>query len=155
MKEIERKFLLTAPLDEILSLPHTVKKMEQCYLGKTGEWTVRARKSTTGESSKFYLTMKKRETDRTSIEIESPISGSVYAGFSEQAEHRLSKTRHEILHEGYLWEVDLFEDGLLIAEIELSSEEESFDIPSWVGDEVTHDKSYRSNKIAKRLCSIS
>lgn len=151
MKEIERKFLLSIPLTQVLEQPHSVKSIQQCYLGKTGEWTVRARQVGQGGSNKYYLTMKKRETDRTSIEIETPISGVVYAGFFEQSEHHLSKDRHEILHEGHLWEVDLFENDMIIAEIELTHEDEEFVMPDWIGEEVTHDKKYRSNKIAKGL----
>ena len=66
----------------------------------------------------------------------------------------LSKTRYEIKIENNLWEVDVFEgklDGLIIAEIELESEDESFNKPVWLGREVTNDLSYLNAKLIEKL----
>ena len=55
------------------------------------------------------------------------------------------KTRYHIEHSGFIWEVDEFlgaNQGLVIAELELEHEDQTFSKPSWIGEEVTHDKKY-------------
>jgi CYTH domain-containing protein len=57
----------------------------------------------------------------------------------------LTKTRYEIPYAGKTWEVDVFHgpnEGLIVAEIELESETETFGKPDWIGEEVTGDKRY-------------
>ncbi|HEX2147213.1 MAG TPA: adenylate cyclase, partial [Pseudorhizobium sp.] len=57
----------------------------------------------------------------------------------------LQKTRHEVQHEGYTWEVDLYAGvytGLVVAEVEMDHEEERPPLPSWVGREVTGDRRF-------------
>ena len=63
----------------------------------------------------------------------------------------VSKLRHKILYHNKLWEVDVFLDnneGLIVAEIELESEAEAFDIPDWVKEEVTSDKRYYNSSLS-------
>ena len=62
------------------------------------------------------------------------------------------KTRYNIIYKGKKWEVDQFHKqnkGLWIAEIELESEEESFDVPKWVLEEVTGDEKYYNSNLSK------
>lgn len=57
----------------------------------------------------------------------------------------IEKTRHRLEHDGMTWEIDEFHgdnDGLIVAEIELESEEQEFSRPDWVGEEVTGDSRY-------------
>jgi len=57
----------------------------------------------------------------------------------------IEKIRYEVRYENMIWEIDVFKgdnEGLVLAEIELSHEEQEFIKPHWVGDEVTHDKRY-------------
>jgi adenylate cyclase len=57
----------------------------------------------------------------------------------------IEKVRFEVLHEGVVWEVDEFlgeNSGLIVAEVELSSEEQLVLLPPWVGREVSHDRRY-------------
>ncbi|WP_307532740.1 hypothetical protein [Pedobacter sp. W3I1] len=65
----------------------------------------------------------------------------------------LSKTRYEITVSGKVWEIDVFlgdNKGLIVAEIELESEDEVFDLPDWVTTEVTkEEKYYNSNLTVK------
>lgn len=61
------------------------------------------------------------------------------------------KTRYKIMHAGHLWEVDRFHDkneGLILAEIELNREDETFELPAWIGEEVTHDIRYYNASLA-------
>ena len=65
---------------------------------------------------------------------------------------KVEKTRYEVEHEGHVWEVDVFEGlnaGLVVAEIELQAEDEAFERPFWVGEEVTHDPRYLNTNLAK------
>jgi adenylate cyclase len=64
----------------------------------------------------------------------------------------IEKMRYEILYAGHCWEIDVFDgpnQGLVVAEIELSDEEEQFLKPPWVGCEVTHDPRYLNVNLAR------
>jgi adenylate cyclase len=61
------------------------------------------------------------------------------------------KTRHYVMHQGHLWEIDDFEGdnaGLIVAEVELKSEDEAFARPDWLGAEVTSEHRYYNNSLA-------
>ena len=63
----------------------------------------------------------------------------------------IRKTRYVVEYEGHVWEVDEFHDknsGLIVAEIELNSEDEKFIIPSWIEKEVTSDYRYLNSNLA-------
>ena len=65
----------------------------------------------------------------------------------------ISKTRHYVPYAAHLWEVDIFEGdnaGLQMAEIELSHVDEKFEIPDWIGDEVTEDQRYYNIYLLKQ-----
>lgn len=64
----------------------------------------------------------------------------------------IEKTRHIVDHAGHVWEIDVFEGenrGLVVAEVELSSENESFEMPDWVGGEVSHDARYYNTSLVR------
>ena len=64
---------------------------------------------------------------------------------------RIEKTRYRVSHEGMLWEVDVFHgenEGLIVAEIELESEDQAFARPSWLGVEVSDDPRYLNAALA-------
>ncbi|MDH5300103.1 MAG: CYTH domain-containing protein [Gammaproteobacteria bacterium] len=64
----------------------------------------------------------------------------------------IEKTRHFVEHQGKTWEVDEFHGdnaGLIVAEIELSSENEQFPLPEWVDQEVSHDVRYYNVSLVK------
>ena len=66
----------------------------------------------------------------------------------------LSKKRYEIKVGNHLWEVDVFEGklaGLIIAEIELTSEDEVFELPEWVIEDVSNDAQYYNSNLIERL----
>lgn len=155
MHEIERKFLVTIPLDQIID-PDTLRStIEQCYLPSTGDWTVRVRRQIGLSGVECTQTMKRRLTERTCIELETPITENYFEKVSTLCGHVLKKTRHEVRHKRKLWEIDLFAnpefEGLILAEIELEAEDEKFSRPKWLGREVTHDKNYKNVKMAKKL----
>ena len=148
MIEIERKFLVVS--EDYKKEAFSKKNIKQGYLSSIPERTVRVR--TKGE--KAYLTIKGLSSDsglsRFEWEKEIPIS---------EAEQLLllcekgiiNKTRFEVKIGNHIYEVDEFYDeneGLVIAEIELSTEDESFVKPDWLGNEVTTDKRYYNSYVS-------
>ena len=67
------------------------------------------------------------------------------------AGNTIEKTRYNIKYKGKTWEVDIFSGenkGLILAEIELKSEDEKFDIPEWITEEVTGDERYYNSYLS-------
>ena len=63
----------------------------------------------------------------------------------------IQKRRYFVANEGHLWEVDIFEganEGLEVAEIELSREDEEFVRPEWLGEEVSGDRRYSNSSLS-------
>ncbi|WP_226065592.1 CYTH domain-containing protein [Kaistella polysaccharea] len=143
--EIERKFLVDQQQWDHLEKPEG-ENYRQGYLLTDPEKTIRVRQT----PDKGFLTIKGISVGATRSEFEYEIpfleAGELLDQFSASA---LSKIRYKIWFDGHLWEVDEFladNKGLIVAEIELKSENEKFNIPSWITDEVTgEDKYYNSN----------
>jgi len=145
-KEIERKYLVQG---------ETFKEMgegvlyRQGYLNSQKERVVRAR--TMG--SKAALTIKGITVGATRLEFEYDIPMDDCNQLLDLCEQPIiEKTRYKVPFGGLIWEVDEFHgvnDGLVVAECELESEDQSIDKPEWIGDEVTGDPRYfNSNLIA-------
>lgn len=155
--EIERKFLVIWPLEKILKVTPCLRRIEieQRYLDNCGDWSTRIRKSVCNGFADFKLCLKKKITTRKRVEMETPVLEPFYNMMATQCGPALTKVRHEVRYNGHLWEIDVFDhpalDGLVLAEIELTEEDDLFDLPPWVGIEVTEDKKFRNGKLAKRL----
>jgi adenylate cyclase len=150
MKEIERKYLVDKKDLSFLQSADG-KQIKQAYIQNENSRTVRVR--TKGE--KAFLTVKIGNDllSRDEFEYQIPVQDALSMMEILQLKV-LSKTRFEINFENHLWEVDIFEgklDGLIIAEIELKAEDESFITPPWVGLEVTNDSSYLNAKLIEKL----
>lgn len=148
-EEIERKFLVK---DDSWR-EHVVRqaKMRQGYLNSTEQSSVRVRVS--GDSA--YLNIKSATLGvyRKEYEYAIPVDDANEI-LSELAEKPLiEKTRYYVEHSGHLWEVDVFEGenaGLVVAEVELSHEEEPFELPPWAAEEVSHDARYYNVCLARQ-----
>jgi adenylate cyclase len=142
MNEIERKFLVTST--EFLSESKKSNRIVQGYLNSNPERTVRVRiKGTQG-----FITIKGKgnESGTTRFEWEKEIKITEAEQLLLLCEDGvIDKVRYEIPSGKHLYEVDVFEGdnkGLIIAEIELNDENESFEKPNWLGEEVTGDDRY-------------
>jgi len=150
-KEIERKFLVDTGKLPTLPKGHIMK---QGYVPTQGI-TVRARIS----DDQAFLTLKGRATGLSRSEFEYPIPvKDAQQILDELCAHPLiEKTRYLIPHGEHTWELDIFEgdnQGLIVAEIELSSENEAFELPEWTTKEVSYDTRYRnSNLISHPFCT--
>lgn len=146
--EIERKFLVSG---EFKSLAVKALPISQAYLASTSRCTVRVR--TKGDRGFITIKGKSDAAGMSRFEWEKEIP-------AEEAEalmllgdaRRISKTRYLIPNTDgkHTWEVDEFygdNEGLVMAEIELSSEDEPFDKPSWLGEEVTGDRRYYNSHL--------
>lgn len=143
--EIERKFLIHKPS---FLAPEGGQKIVQGYLCQEDGRTVRVRlRKGTGT-----LTFKGPTQGATRAEFEYEIPAKDVEELLEHCAGRVvRKTRHRILVGAHTWDVDIFEGDnapLLLAEVELSDEAESFEHPPWLGEEVTHDSRFANYSLA-------
>ena len=144
--EVERKFLVGEPpdLDGAES-----DEIEQGYLAIGSEGEVRVRR----KGEKLVLTAK-RGSGLSREEAEVELDRASFDELWELTEgRRLRKRRHVIPHGELKIELDIYEgdlEGLRVAEIEFSSEDEAnaFDPPDWIGEEVTGDPRYLNETLA-------
>ena len=150
MIEIERKFLVKS--DTFKKNASSKFRIVQGFLSTNPERTVRVRIK--GESA--FLTIKgKSNTSGTSrFEWEKEIDAADAELLLDLCEEGiLEKTRHEIQSGNHIYEVDEFHGenkGLIVAEIELSNENEAFEKPDWLGKEVTGDVKYYNSQLSKK-----
>ena len=145
--EIERKFLIDKTR---CPLPAEGVKMVQGYLMRTLELSIRLRLA----GGEAFLTIKGAQKNFTRSEFEYKIpAGDAEKMLAEFADGKLvSKTRYFIPAGKHTWEVDIFEGAnfpLAVAEIELSREDETFELPDWITTEVTGDKRYNNTYLAE------
>ena len=146
-KEIERKFLINGDSWRQLAKGTAYR---QGYLSTVKERTVRVRTI----DDKGYLTIKGITTGATRVEYEYEIpAGDANEMLDDLCEQPIiEKTRYKIPFAGLTWEVDEFggvNEGLIVAEVELESEGQTFEKPDWVGEEIANDPRYfNSNLIA-------
>ena len=149
MIEIERKFLVLS--DDFIKEAFTQKRIVQGYLNSTPERTVRVRI----KEDKAFLTIKGKgnSSGTTRLEWETEILVHDAEKLLAICEHGIiDKIRHEIKVGQHVFEVDVFaaeNEGLMMAEIELQSENEAFNIPAWLGEEVTNDERFYNAYLSK------
>ena len=147
-QEIERKFLVTG--DSWKALVESSSLLRQGYLSSNAKATVRVR---SWDDERAALTLKGKASGMTRAEYEYDIPMDDAREMLEMAKpHVLEKRRHLVPFGGLTWEVDVFEgrhDGLVIAEVELTSEQQVVDLPDWVGSEVTDDNRYYNASLSR------
>jgi CYTH domain-containing protein len=150
MIEIERKFLVKSM--DFLEQATEKAVMRQGYLTKDPERTVRIRI----KNQQSFITIKGK----------SSASGMSRFEWEKEIKHEdgiqllalalpavIEKTRYFVPHNQLIFEVDVFSgvhQGLILAEVELSSETEVVDLPSWIGNEVTGDQNYYNAVLANK-----
>ena len=149
MLEIERKFLILS--NAYKSEAYKQTRIVQGFLNTHKERTVRVRI----KGEKVFITVKgiSNSEGTTRMEWEKEIPKEDAEILLPLCEPNLiEKIRYEIKAGNYIFEVDEFfgeNEGLIIAEIELSSENEEFIKPDWLGKEVTGDVRYYNSKLSK------
>ncbi len=139
--EIERKFLVKGDFTPFVSKSYEII---QAYIVATKEKTVRVRVL----ADNAFLTIKgeANENGFSRFEWEKKISVDEAKLLLQLCEKPyIKKIRNEVIFDGKVFEIDVFADeneGLVMAELELASEDEKFNKPNWLGEEVTQDKRY-------------
>ena len=144
--EIERKYLVTSDAYKAGANP---VEITQVYLTIQDNMAIRVRI----EEHHASIAIKSKISERVNREYEYNIPLDEARSLMKLSKHSaITKTRHLVDYKNHLWEVDEFHgenEGLIVAEIELDDENEEFEIPPWLGEEVTADYRYLNSNLAK------
>ena len=158
--EIERKFLINYPDIKLLeSLPNCTKvDISQTYLKNEDGAERRIRVRGIDGDYIYYLTEKKSLSNITRIETEKKLTQEEYLKYLMQADnnlHTIRKTRYCLTDNNQYFEIDIFPewDKQAIMEIELNSEDQTFNIPNFIQvyKEVTDENEYKNYEMAKTM----
>lgn len=149
MIEIERKFLVTS--NNFITDAYANHQIAQGYLNSNPERTVRIRIK--GESGFLTVKGKNNATGMTRFEWETEITLLEAKPLLSLCETGvIQKIRYEVKSGNHIFEIDVFQgdnEGLIVAEIELNSEDETFKKPDWLGKEVTNDPRYYNSYLSQ------
>ncbi len=139
--EIERKFLVK-DTSFLKGLKGVYIRQGYIHIGKKSVSRIRVI-----DNKKAMLTVKGKTGDisRLEFEYEIPVQDGIEMLENICLKPLIEKVRYKVKVNNQLWEVDIFEGenrGLVIAEIELKSEDEQFEKPDWAGEEVSEDERY-------------
>lgn len=146
--EIERKFIVRGDFSKDV---YCSQRIVQGYISSQPGRTVRVRI----RNEKGYLTIKgpsdEKGMSRYEFEQEIPLTDAEQL-LKLCEPGAIDKVRHLVRAGCHTWEVDVFHganEGLIMAEIELSTEDEPFALPTWIGKEVTGDRRYYNSMLTK------
>lgn len=148
-KEIERKFLVKHESWRAEAGPGAA--MRQGYLAAMDDRTVRIR-LIDGESARLTIKIGTGMLTRDEFEYEVPL-GDGEELIASAIGTVIAKTRYRVQGETHVWEVDVFEEpyaGLIVAEVEMRTENDDPVLPDWIGQEVTDDQRYSNFALATR-----
>ncbi|MBW4644968.1 MAG: CYTH domain-containing protein [Goleter apudmare HA4340-LM2] len=146
-QEIERKFLVQGDSWKNLA---TGSFYCQGYISTQKTATVRIR--IIGDQG--YLTIKGPSIKYSRSEFEYPIPVADAQEMLDTLCDRplIEKTRYRVEYGNLIWEIDEFDGvnkGLIIAEVELSDEQQQIELPTWIGKEVSDDPKYFNSNLVK------
>ncbi|MBE9051747.1 CYTH domain-containing protein [Nostocales cyanobacterium LEGE 11386] len=144
-KEIERKFLLKEDSWRELAKGSVYR---QGYIATQDKVTVRVR--IVGEQG--YLTIKGPSVKYSRLEFEYPIPVEDAQEMLDTLCRRpfIEKIRYKVEWGGLIWEIDEFDGvnkGLILAEVELTDANQQIELPTWIGQEVSHDPRYYNSNL--------
>jgi adenylate cyclase len=146
-KEIERKFVVdTAAWNPQGAGTH----FKQGYLNSQKERVVRVRIE--GDRAKLTIKGPSVGVTRSEFEYTIPVEDAAILLDNLCEQPLIDKHRHKEVHGGKTWEIDVFHgdnEGLVVAEIELASEDEKFQAPAWAVREVSSDSRYFNSNLLK------
>lgn len=146
-KEIERKFLVAS--DSWRDIADSGTRFLQAYIVTMDDRSVRIRLM---DDTRAKLTIKIGSGSMTRDEFEYEISVAEAKDMMSMAVGLIiEKTRYEVKHLGYVWEVDVYSgahEGLVVAEVELVAEGDTPALPDWLGAEVTGDPHYSNQYLS-------
>ncbi len=145
--EIERKFLLAndnwrKDADEGINII-------QAYMSSNEKSSVRIRIH--GDTANLNIKSKTLGIQRSEYEYPVPFDDAREMIESLCDKPYIEKTRFHVMHERHEWEIDVFagdNEGLIVAELELDSVDENFNLPDWIGEEVSNEARYYNISLA-------
>ena len=147
--EIERKFLVSGEAWRELARERI--SIRQAYLSSDAKASVRVRIKDERDAT---LTIKSRPAGLRRLELEYPVPVVEAEALMQLRQGAvIQKVRHVVPWHDLAWEVDVFageNSGLVIAEIELRHEHQEFDLPDWIGPEVTGQRPYYNSSLMAR-----
>lgn len=146
--EIERKFLVKN--NKWKNSVESEAVMKQGYLATVANASIRVRVA----KGKAHLNIKSTTVGirRSEYEYEIPLMDGEEMLANLTAGSVIDKVRYKVRCGGHIWELDIFHgdnEGLIVAELELSSEDETFELPEWAGEEVSGDLRYYNASLVK------
>ena len=146
--EIERKFLIDREKIENLENGYKIK---QGYIQTKDKTVVRVRV----KAKEAFLTIKGENIGATRAEYEYaiPLNDANEMLDTLCTKPIIDKTRYLVQHKNHTWEIDIFHkenEGLIVAEVELESENEIVEFPNWITKEVTNDTRYYNSNLLER-----
>ena len=145
--EIERKFLVRGNGWRSQAVGQVYR---QGYMSTEDGITLRAR--VVGDQG--YLTIKGPSfgNSRSEYEYEIPLEDAQEMLNTLCSSPLIEKVRYKVYYRNFVWEVDEFagyNQGLIVAEVELNDENQTFELPEWIGEEVSQDKRYSNSNLSK------
>ena len=146
--EIERKYLVVNDSWKPFAVAET--SMKQGYLATVANASIRVRIA----KGKAFLNIKSATLGirRSEYEYEIPLQDGEEMLANLTSGSVIDKTRYKVRCGNHIWDLDLFHGdnaGLVVAEVELGSEDESFAMPEWAGEEVSTDLRYYNASLVK------
>ena len=147
-EEIERKFLVKNKNWRSKAKPILFR---QGYIARAVDRVVRVRVA--GEMGTITIKIKTGKITRAEYEYTIPLEDANSLLNSLNPTEIIEKNRHTFEDCGHIWEVDEFlgaNNGLVVAEVELKSEDEQIDFPPWLGEEVSNISRYFNTKLSHK-----
>ncbi|MCH8079343.1 MAG: CYTH domain-containing protein [Proteobacteria bacterium] len=147
--EIERKFLVLN--DDWRAIVESDMQIIQAYLASNEFSSTRIRIQ--GDKANINIKSATLGITRTEFEYAIPVDDAQLMIDDLCIKPVIEKTRYIVKHMQHRWEIDVFSGdnkGLIVAEIELSSPDETFEKPSWIGEEVSNDARYYNVCLVKK-----
>ncbi|MEN8167421.1 MAG: CYTH domain-containing protein [Pseudomonadota bacterium] len=146
--EIERKYLVKN--DKWKSFVESEAIFKQGYLATVANASIRVRVA----KGRAHLNIKSTTVGirRSEYEYEIPLMDGEEMLANLTTGSVIDKVRYKVRCGDHIWELDLFHgdnEGLIVAELELSSEDETFEMPEWAGEEVSGDPRYYNASLVK------
>lgn len=145
--EIEKKFLLDYVPEDLLA---DGQKIAQGYMEAGKDKVIRIRLY--GDDAFITVKSKTVNSARKEYEYPIPVSDAMEMLGLFCVKPYIQKIRYLFDYKGFTWEIDRFEganSGLIVAEIELDSIDQSFEKPDWIGKEVTGDPKYFNSNLVQ------
>ncbi|WP_029407644.1 CYTH domain-containing protein [Thiomicrorhabdus sp. Milos-T2] len=152
-REIERKFLLKN--QDWKALAHKKTHFAQGYLNDISDKSAKSSVRVRIEGDKANMNIKSLEIglSRDEYEYEIPLDDGKKILATLASGPVIEKERHLVTVDSHTWEIDEFfgdNQGLVIAEVEIQSEDETFSMPEWAGREVTEEVRFYNISLSKR-----